>query len=107
MGVCQFMAFKPSYEQEYCPICGSKLDTKEFEGYGITSGYNSVCPACKGYGDIWACGVRELQIGDWISESFISDYGTLTEEEKQIEKYNMKTMRKKIRKEKWKRRFKK
>ena len=100
------MGFRPGYEQDTCPICGSKLVTKEFMGYGVTSGYFSECPNCHRYDDIWSCGIREVTVGDWKSESFLSDYGTPTEEEKAIEKRNLKMMHKQIRKEKIKRLFK-
>lgn len=99
--------FKPNYKVENCPICGAKLDTTEFMGYGLTAGYNSECPNCKKYGDIWSCGIRELTLGDWHSESYMSDYGTLTDEELQIEKQNLKKLNRLIRLEKFKRLFKK
>ncbi len=99
--------FKPSYKIDTCPICGAKLETKEFMGFGLTAGYNSECPNCKKYGDIWSCGIRELQCGDWHSESYMSDYGTLTDEEVEIEKDNLKKLNRLIRKEKFKRLFKK
>jgi len=101
------MGFRPGYEQDTCPICKAKLNIKEFMGYGINSGYYSECPNCHLYDDIWACGIREVEIGNWRSESFLSDYGTPTAEEKEIERRNLKTMRQKIRKEKIKRLFKK
>ena len=101
------MGFHPGYEQDTCPICGAKLVVKEFMGYGINSGYFSECPNCHLYDDIWACGIRELTVGDWKSESFLSDYGTPTKDEAKIEKRNLRMMRHKIWQEKLKRIFKK
>ena len=45
--------FKPDYRVTKCPICGAELERKQFMGYGITSGYNSSCPNCGKYNDIW------------------------------------------------------
>ena len=76
--------FKPDYKETKCPICGGELERKQFMGFGITSGYNTSCPHCGKYNDIWACGIRELDCGDWHSESFMSSY----DEELAIEKAN-------------------
>lgn len=81
--------FKPDYRETKCPICGGELERKQFMGFGITSGYNASCPHCEKYNDIWACGIREVDCGDWHSESFLSSYGTPTAEEKAIEKANL------------------
>lgn len=99
--------FKPSYKVEKCPICGADLETTEFMGYGTTAGYNSECPNCKKYGDIWSCGIRELNCGSWQSESYNSDYGTLSPEEIKLEKENLRKLNWRIRLEKLKRIFKK
>lgn len=64
------------------------MDRKQFMGFGVTSGYNTSCPHCGKYNDIWACGIREVDCGDWHSESFLSSYGTPTAEEAAIEKKN-------------------
>lgn len=101
------MMFKPDYKILNCPICGAELDRKQFMGFGITSGYNSSCPKCGKYNDIWACGMRELDIGDWHSDTFLSSYGTPTEEEAALEKKNLSKMRKLILWEKIKGIFKK
>ena len=81
--------FKPNYRITQCPICGAELERKQFMGYGITSGYNSSCPNCGKYNDIWACGMREVDCGTWHSDTYQSDYGTPTEEEAKIEKQNL------------------
>lgn len=94
--------FKPDYRQTKCPICGAELDRKQFMGYGITQGYNASCPKCGKYNDIWACGIRELDCGEWHSDSFHSSYGTPTEEELRIEQENFKKLNSLIRKEKFK-----
>ena len=99
--------FKPSFKIDNCPICGAKLKTTEFMGYGITAGYNSECTNCKKYDDIWSCGIRELICGDWHSESYATDYGTLTAEELALEQKNVKKLNYLIRVEKFKRLFKK
>lgn len=99
--------FKPDYYVTKCPICGGELERKQFMGFGITSGYNSSCPHCKKYNDIWACGMRELDCGSWHSETFQSNYGTPTEEEAQIEKANFRKLNWLILMEKIKRIFKK
>lgn len=80
--------FQPDYHVTKCPICGAALDRKQFMGYGITSGYNSSCPNCGKYNDIWACGMREVDCGNWHSDTFHSNYGTPTDEEAKIEKQN-------------------
>ena len=80
--------FKPDYRVTHCPICGAELERKQFMGYGIISGYNSSCPNCGKYNDIWACGMRELDCGEWHSGTFQSNYGTPTDEEAKIEKQN-------------------
>jgi len=84
--------FKPDYRVEKCPICGATLDRKQFMGFGITAGYNSSCPNCGKYNDIWACGIREVDCGNWHSESFLSSYGTPTAEEAAIEKENFRKL---------------
>ena len=84
--------FKPDYREEKCPICGAPLDRKQFMGFGITAGYNSSCPQCGKYNDIWACGMREVDCGDWHSETFLSSYGTPTEEERATEQRNFRKL---------------
>ncbi len=84
--------FKPDYRETKCPICGGELERKQFMGFGITAGYNTSCPHCGKYNDIWACGIREVDCGKWHSESFLSSYGTPTEEEKIIEKKNFRKL---------------
>lgn len=84
--------FKPDYRETKCPICGGELDRKQFMGFGITAGYNASCPHCQKYNDIWACGIREVDCGDWHSESFLSSYGTPTAEEKALERKNLRKL---------------
>ena len=76
-------------------------------GFGITAGYNSECPNCKNYSDIWACGIREISCGSWKSESYASDYGTLSDEELKLEKTNLNKLNRLILWQKFKRLFKK
>lgn len=84
--------FKPDYREERCPICGGELERKQFMGFGITAGYNASCPHCEKYNDIWACGIREIDCGNWHSDSFLSSYGTPTAEEAAIEKKNFRKL---------------
>lgn len=59
---------------------------------GITAGYNASCPHCGKYNDIWACGIREVDCGNWHSQSFLSSYGTPTAEEAALEKKNLRKL---------------
>lgn len=58
----------------------------------LPPGYNASCPHCGKYNDIWACGIREVDCGSWHSDSFLSSYGTPTEEELAVEKQNLRKL---------------
>lgn len=78
--------FRPGLEVKHCPVCKEPLTQTIIDQFGVPVGYSAACDHCFQYNDIWVNGLRQVQCGQWESPDYESDYGTMSDEEKKIEK---------------------
>ncbi len=88
--------FRPGRDVTKCPVCGAPLEQDLIDQFGVPVGYSTACNHCMKYSDIWVNGLRAVQCGDWESPDYESEYGAMTEEEKQEEQKILRALNRQI-----------